>query len=84
METTEKKALIKEVQRDPVTHKIIHIDLGEIKNQGEIETEVPIQYIGKPITVIDEDNVIHLYYNKKLIYTYKKNTSFRYNYKEHS
>lgn len=47
LDNEEKKALIKEVQRDPVTHKIIHIDLGEIKTQGEIETEVPIQYIGE-------------------------------------
>ena len=27
LDNEEKKALIKEVQRDPVTHKIIHIDL---------------------------------------------------------
>ena len=47
-----------------------------------IKYSVPIQYIGKPITVIDEDNAIHLYYNKELIYSYKKNTNFRYNYKE--
>ena len=47
-----------------------------------IKYSVPIQYVGKQLTVIDEDNVIHLYYNKELIYTYKKNTSFRYNYKE--
>lgn len=47
-----------------------------------IKYSVPIQYVGKQLTVIDEDNVIHLYYNKELIYTYKKNTNFRYNYKE--
>lgn len=47
-----------------------------------IKYSVPIQYVGKQLTVIDEDNVIHLYYNKELIYTYKKNSNFRYNYKE--
>lgn len=47
-----------------------------------IKYSVPIQYVGKQLTVIDEDNVIHLYYNKELIYSYKKNTNFRYNYKE--
>ena len=43
---------------------------------------VPLQYVGKQLTVIDEDNVIHLYYNKELIYSYQKNKKFRYNYKE--
>lgn len=42
-----------------------------ISYQG-IKYSVPLQYIGKSITVIDEDNVIHLYYNKKIIYSYKK------------
>lgn len=52
-----------------------------ISYQG-IKYSVPLQYIGKSITVIDENNVIHLYYNKKMIYSYKKNTDYRYNYKE--
>lgn len=52
-----------------------------ISYQG-IKYSVPLQYIGKSITVIDEGNVIHLYYNKKIIYSYKKNTNYRYNYKE--
>lgn len=52
-----------------------------INYQG-IKYSVPIQYVGKNITVIDEDNVIHLYYNKNLIYSYKKNTKFKYNYKQ--
>ena len=43
---------------------------------------VPIQYIGKHISVLEEDNVIHLYYNKKIIYSYKKNTKYKYNYKK--
>lgn len=47
-----------------------------------IKYSVPIQYIGKQITVLDEDNVIHLYYNSKLIYSYNKNKKYKYNYKE--
>ena len=47
-----------------------------------IKYSVPIQYVGKPITVINEDNVIHLYYNKFLICSYKKNTKYKYNYKK--
>lgn len=51
-------------------------------NYHGIKYSVPIQYVGKNITVIDEDNVIHLYYNKNLIYSYKKNAKYKYNYKE--
>ena len=43
---------------------------------------VPIQYVGKQLTVVDEDNVIHLYYNKELIHSYKKDSNLKYNYKE--
>lgn len=47
-----------------------------------IKYSVPIQYVGKQLTVLDKDNVIHIYYNLNLICTYKKYTNFRYNYKE--
>lgn len=47
-----------------------------------IKYSVPIQYVNKQITVLDEDNVIHLYYNAKLIYSYNKNRKYKYNYKE--
>ena len=40
-------ALLKEVQRDPVTHKIIHIDLEEVDENRMIESEVPIHYTGE-------------------------------------
>ncbi|MGL5416897.1 MAG: 50S ribosomal protein L25 [Clostridium sp.] len=43
----EKKALIKEIQRDPVTHKIVHIDLNEVGTSNEIQTDVAIQYVGE-------------------------------------
>ena len=52
-----------------------------IPYQG-IKYSVPTQYIGKPITVKDTDNVIYLYYNRKLICSYRKNKKYKYNYKE--
>lgn len=41
------KALIKEVQRDPATNKIIHLDLEELKGKNKITSSVPIHYIGE-------------------------------------
>ena len=47
-----------------------------------IKYSVPIQFVGKHLTVIDNDNVINIYYNSLLIRSYQKYTNFRYNYKE--
>jgi large subunit ribosomal protein L25 len=47
----EHTALIKEVQRDPVNRKFVHIDLEELSNDTVVTTEVPIHFIG-------EDNVV--------------------------
>ena len=40
-------ALIKDVQRDPVTHKIIHLDLEELDYNDKIISNVPIIYEGE-------------------------------------
>ncbi len=61
------------------TYKVSHESM--ISYHG-IKYSVPIQYIGKPITVKDTDNVIYLYYNKKLICSYRKNEKYKYNYNE--
>jgi large subunit ribosomal protein L25 len=41
------RAILKEVQRDPVSHKIIHIDLERISENEQIQLEVPIQFLGE-------------------------------------
>ncbi|MEG1004227.1 50S ribosomal protein L25 [Clostridium sp.] len=46
---TKQSALIKEVQREPVNHEIIHLDLEAIDKNEKIQTEVPIQYIGEKL-----------------------------------
>lgn len=43
------KALIKEIQRDPVHHKITHIDLAELPANATIQTEVPIVFNGEDL-----------------------------------
>jgi large subunit ribosomal protein L25 len=41
--------LIKEIQRDPVHHKVMHIDLAEISGNSTVHTEVPIVFIGEDL-----------------------------------
>ncbi len=38
--------IIKDVQFDPVTEKIIHVDLLGLKKGEKIQIEVPVQLIG--------------------------------------
>ncbi len=47
-----------------------------------IKYSVPIKYVGKLLNVSEDNESIHIYYNKKLIYSYSKNKQFRYNYKK--
>lgn len=41
------EVLIKEVQRQPVNHKIIHIDLEEIEKGDTVITEIPVKFVGE-------------------------------------
>ncbi|WP_066893024.1 50S ribosomal protein L25 [Clostridium nigeriense] len=43
------QALIKDVQRDPVTHKIIHLDLEELDHNEKIISTVPIYFEGEKL-----------------------------------
>jgi ribosomal protein L25, Ctc-form len=45
------KALIKEIQRDPVHHKITHIDLAELAENTVVQTEVPIVFNGEDLVM---------------------------------
>lgn len=65
-----------------LTEKTYKVSNESMITYHGIKYSVPIQYVGKNISVLDEDNVIHLYYNRNLIYSYKKDLKFRYNYQE--
>lgn len=45
------KAMIKEVQRDPVNRKIIHLDLQQVEEGKIVTANVPVNFIG-------EDNLV--------------------------
>lgn len=46
-------ALLKDLQFDPVKHRLIHIDLVEIRETDEVIVEVPVVLEGKPVGVVD-------------------------------
>lgn len=55
---TSKKAIIKEVQRNPVTSEVIHIDFQHLIAKEKIEIDVPIQLTGTAVGVKEENGVL--------------------------
>ena len=47
LDGSRKKALIKSVQRDPLSNKIIHLDLQELEKNEKVTSQVPIVYSGE-------------------------------------
>ncbi len=47
----ELECIIKDVQFDPVTEKIVHVDLLGLRKGEKIQIEVPVQLIGTPIGI---------------------------------
>lgn len=55
---SDRKALIREIQRDPVAGSILHLDLQHISLTERIVVEVPVVLIGTPIGVKDGGGIL--------------------------
>ena len=49
------KALISDVQIDPVTGHFVHIDFQKIDMKEKIRTEVPIEVVGETVLVVEQE-----------------------------
>ena len=54
----DRKAIIREIQRDPVEGTILHLDLQHISLTERITVEVPIVLVGTPIGVKDGGGIL--------------------------
>ncbi len=53
------KVLVHEPQKDPVTDKILHADIYQVKMTEKIHTEIPLNFIGEAPAITDlEGNLI--------------------------
>jgi large subunit ribosomal protein L25 len=52
------KTLIREIQVDPVTGIVMHVDLNEISLTNRIEVEIPIELDGVPIGVKNSGGIL--------------------------
>lgn len=53
-----RKVLIKDIQHEPVTGKIIHADFHEISMTKKLRVEVPIRLVGDPVGVTQQGGVL--------------------------
>jgi large subunit ribosomal protein L25 len=54
----DRKALIREIQRDPVAGSILHLDLQHISLTERITVEVPVVLVGTPVGVKDAGGIL--------------------------
>ncbi len=48
-----KTVLVKEIQRNVITQKLLHIDFNEVALDEEIKAHIPVESVGEPIGVKD-------------------------------
>ncbi|NOZ60647.1 MAG: 50S ribosomal protein L25 [Calditrichaeota bacterium] len=56
-----RKAIIKEVQSDPVTNKFYHVDIMGVRLKEKVTVTVPIQVVGDAIGVKEQGGILHQY-----------------------
>lgn len=52
-ELKQKMVLLREVQRHPVTHRVLHTDFYEVDLTKKLEVTVPLHFIGKAAGTVD-------------------------------
>lgn len=54
-----RKAIIKEIQTDPVKQTLLHIDVMGVHLKEKIEVEVPIRFVGEAIGVKEQGGILY-------------------------
>lgn len=57
-DSTKRLSIIKEVQKDPITDKITHVDFQEVKADEKIEVNVTVQLVGESFGVKNENGIL--------------------------
>ena len=55
-----RKVVLREIQRDPVTSRVIHVDFHAISMNKPINVAVPIHYIGTPVGVKTDGGIMQV------------------------
>ena len=53
-----RQVLVREIQRDPINGKLIHVDLYQVKMDKKVESDVPIILVGKSPALNEKSNMM--------------------------
>jgi len=53
-----KVVLVKEIQRDPVSQRLLHCDVYAVDAKKKLHVSVPIRFEGKPVGVEQQDGIL--------------------------
>ncbi|OQX87870.1 hypothetical protein B6D60_03115 [candidate division KSB1 bacterium 4484_87] len=56
-----RKAIIKDVQSDPITNKFFHVDIMGVHLKEKVTVTVPLHVVGDPVGVKDQGGILHQY-----------------------
>ncbi|MFC1643873.1 50S ribosomal protein L25, partial [Candidatus Omnitrophota bacterium] len=56
--STSKTVIVKEIQLDPLSDKIVHVDFHEISLKEKLKVKVPVAVKGEPVGVKEEEGVL--------------------------
>jgi len=59
-----RKAIIKEVQTDPVRQSLVHVDIMGVQLKEKLTIEVPIHFLGEAIGVKEQGGILHQYFRE--------------------
>lgn len=54
----EAKALIREIQIDPLTQEVLHVDFQRVSLTEMLEIEIPVELVGNPIGVREDGGIL--------------------------
>lgn len=57
----QRKAIIKEVQTDPVKQYLVHVDIMGVRLEEKIAVSVPVRIVGDAIGVREQGGILHQY-----------------------
>ncbi len=56
-----RKAIIKEIQTDPIKQFVMHVDIMGVKLKEKITVSVPVRIVGEAIGVKEQGGILHQY-----------------------
>jgi large subunit ribosomal protein L25 len=60
-ESSDKRmAIIRDMQLDPVTEDLVHVDLQEVAMDQPIQVSVPLRHVGEPVGVRDAKGILEM------------------------